>query len=74
VQYTLANYPTLGREEGYLRMVEHLSQKYDYGGYLRLWFPESENSRRLEELRQLIADKSALRSLYDEIYDEETTK
>ena len=71
IQYTLANHPELGREEGYERMEAHLKEKYDYGGYLRLWFPESENSRRLEELRQLIADKPRLRALYEEIYAEE---
>ena len=73
VQYTLSNYPTLSREEGYQRMLDHLHEKYDYGGYLRLWIEESENARRLEELRQLIADKPALARLYDEIYDELTT-
>ena len=73
IQYTLANYPTLGREEGYERMVEHLNEKYNYGGYLRLWIAESENSRRLEELRQLIAQPEALRQTYDKIYDELTT-
>lgn len=73
IQYTLANYPTLGREEGYERMVEHLNEKYNYGGYLRLWIAESENSRRLEELRQLIAQPEALRQAYDKIYDELTT-
>lgn len=73
IQYTLANYPTLGREEGYERMVEHLNEKYNYGGYLRLWIAESENARRLEELRQLIAQPEALRQTYDKIYDELTT-
>lgn len=72
IQYTLANYPTLGREEGYERMVEHLNEKYNYGGYLRLWIAESENARRLEELRQLIAQPEALRQTYDKIYDELT--
>lgn len=72
VQYTLTNYPELGREDGYERMVEHLNEKYNYGGYLRLWIEESENGRRLEELRQIIADKSLLRTIYDDIYNEET--
>lgn len=72
IQYTLANYPTLSREEGYERMVEHLNEKYNYGGYLRLWIAESENARRLEELRQLIAQPEALRQAYDKIYDELT--
>lgn len=70
IQYTLANHPYLNREEGYERLVEHLHEKYDYGGYLRLWIEESENGERLEQLRQLIANKEALRSVYDKIYDE----
>lgn len=71
VQYTLANHPELDREEGYLRLVEHMREKYDYGGYLRLWIEQSDNARRLEELRRIIADRAELRRLYDEIYDEE---
>lgn len=71
VQYTLANHPELDREEGYLRLVEHMREKYDHGGYLRLWIEQSDNARRLEELRRIIADKAELRRLYDEIYDEE---
>lgn len=72
VQFTLANHPELDCEEGYLRLVEHMREKYDYGGYLRLWIEESDNARRLEELRRIIADKAELRRLYDEIYDYET--
>lgn len=74
VQYTLTHYPELGREEGYERMVEHLNEKYNYGGYLRLWIEESENGRKLEELRQIIANKSLLRRIYDEIYNEEINR
>ena len=70
IQFTLTNYPELGREQGYERMVEHLNEKYNYGGYLRLWIAESENAKRLEELRQIIAQPAMLRQLYDEIYDE----
>ncbi len=71
VQFTLTHHPELDCEEGYDRMVEHLNEKYNYGGYLRLWIKESENGRRLEELRQIIANKSLLRTIYDEIYNEE---
>lgn len=71
VQFTLTHHPELDREEGYNRMVEHLNQKYNYGGYLRLWIEESENGRKLEELRQIIGNKSLLRTIYDEIYNEE---
>ena len=71
VQFTPTHQPELDREEGYNRMVEHLNEKYNYGGYLRLWIEESDNGRRLEELRQIIANKSLLRTIYDEIYNEE---
>ena len=70
VQFTLTHHPELDREEGYERLVEHMREKYDYGGYLRLWIEESDNAQRLEELRRIIADKPLLRSLYEEIYDE----
>ena len=70
VQFTLTHHPELDREEGYERLVEHMREKYDYGGYLTLWIEESENAKRLEELRRIIADKPLLRRLYDEIYDE----
>ena len=74
IQYSLEHHPSLNREEGYDRLVEHMHEKYYYGGYLKLWFEESENARRLEELRQLIADKPALRERYDRLYDEITAK
>ena len=70
VQFTLTHHPELDREEGYERLVEHMCEKYDYGGYLRLWIEESDNAQRLEELRRIIADKPLLRRLYEEIYDE----
>ena len=70
VQFTLTHHPELDREEGYARLVEHMREKYDYGGYLRLWIEESDNAQRLEELRRIIADKPLLRRLYEEIYNE----
>lgn len=71
IQFTLTHHPTLNREEGYNRLLEHLGEKYDYGGYLRLWLPESDNAQRLEELRQIIANKPLLREIYERIYQEE---
>lgn len=74
VQFTLTHHPELDREQGYERLVEHMREKYDYGGYLKLWIEESDNAKRLEELRGIIADKELLRRLYDEIYDEVAEK
>ena len=74
VQFTLTHHPDLDREEGYQRLLEHMREKYDYGGYLKLWVEESDNAQRLEELRKIIADKPTLRRLYEEIYAEETAQ
>ena len=70
VQFTLTHHPDLDMEQGYERLLEHMCEKYDYGGYLKLWIEESDNAQRLEELRKIIADKPTLRRLYEEIYNE----
>ena len=72
VQYSLAHHPSFGREEHWERCLGHLHEKYYYGGYLKLYIPESENATRLEELRKLIARPEALRALFDRLYDELT--
>ena len=72
IQFTLANHPQLDKTEGYERMVAHLNEKYNYGGYLHLWIEESENAQQLEVLRQIIAHKDQLIAIYDEIYGELT--
>ena len=74
IQFTLTNHPELDMDEGYERLIQHLKEKYDYGGYLKLWIKESENAHRLEELRQIIANKELLRSIYERIYNEEITQ
>lgn len=71
VQYGFAHYPQMNREQMWERTLTHLQKKYGYGGYLRLWIPESSNSFRLEELRKIIADEKRLRSMFDCFYDEE---
>lgn len=71
VQYGLAHCPALSREEHFDRCRDHLRRKYGDGGYLRLWIAESDNARRLEELRATIRDDETLRRLFDEHYDAE---
>ena len=73
VQYGLAHCPALTREEHFARCREHLQRKYAEGGYLRLWLPESDNARRLAELREAIRDGEQLRRLFDAIFDAETS-
>lgn len=74
VQYTLANFPQLSKEEGYQRMVHHLNEKYSETGYLKLWIPESINASNLRKLWQIMADEVELRKFYEEIYTRETTQ
>ena len=69
VQYGLAHYPELDREGHYARCMEHLQQKYAEGGYLQLWIEESENARRLDELRRIINDAQLLRDRFDHLFD-----
>lgn len=68
LRYGLAEDPHRTREEHYRNLVAHLRKKYAAGGYLRLWIPESDNARRLEELRRLIATESGLRELFEQVY------
>ena len=72
IQYGLDHYPALDREGHRARCLEHLREKYGEGGYLRLWIAESENARRLEELRALIRDTPRLDRLFDRLFAEES--
>ena len=74
VQYGIEHYPELSREEHWARFVGHLHEKYYYGGYLRLFIPESKNAASLEELRQIIRDEASLRVTFDTLYDQEILK
>ena len=69
LQYGMKHEPDLDREGQYQRLMEHMREKYDYGGYLKLWIPQGENAQRLEEFRQTLADEKAFRQLFDTIYD-----
>lgn len=69
LQYGMKHEPDLDREGQYRRLMEHMREKYDYGGYLKLWIPESDNARNLEAFRQTLADEKAFRHMFDTIYD-----
>ncbi len=69
LQYGLKHEPSLDREGQYRRLMEHMREKYDYGGYLQLWIPESDNAKQLEAFRQTLANEEAFRRLFDTIYD-----
>lgn len=68
LQYGMKHEPGLDREGQYRRLMEHMREKYDYGGYMKLWIPESDNARHLEAFRQTLADEKAFRKMFDRIY------
>ena len=71
VQFGLKHYPELSKEQQYERFVEHLNEKYAPGGYMKLWFPESKNALQLRKLQSVICNEEQLRSLFENIYQEE---
>lgn len=72
IQYGLSNYPELDKEGQWQRFKEHLDNKYSKDGYIRLWIPNSPNAKKLNELRDLIAQPEELRKAFDKILAEET--
>ena len=72
VQYGLEHYPELDKAGHLARAKAHLAEKYGEGGYLKLWFKESDNARKLAELRTMMADTEALDALLDDIWNHET--
>ena len=71
VQYGMDHYPELDMEGHWQRLLEHLAEKYDYGGYIKLYIPESKNAAGLQTLRDIIHDPKRLRNIFEQIYDEE---
>lgn len=71
IQYGLANYPQLDHEDHWKRFMQHMDEKYSVNGYIRLWIQGSENERKLNELRQLIAEPAKMRPVFDRIFAEE---
>ena len=74
VQYGLSHYPSLSKEQHWERFVGHLREKYDYGGYLKLYIPHSDNATRLAELRAIIAQPDLLRSHFESFFERLTTE
>ncbi len=72
LQYGMKHHPGLDKESQYRRLMEHMQEKYNYGGYLKLWIPQGDNAKRLEEFRHLLADEKAFRRLFDKIYNQLT--
>ena len=70
IQYGLANYSELDYEGQWKRFKEHMDNKYSKEGYIRLWIPNSPNAKRLNDLRNLIANPTELRKAFERIFKE----
>jgi len=68
IQYGLDHYPELSKKQQYDRMMQHLHEKYGRNGYLKLWFPESPNTARLEKLRQMIDEETEINRIFEECF------
>ena len=71
IQFGLSHYPDKNKEEHWQRFEEHMENKYSANGYIRLWLPDSPNADNLKIIREIIADKDALRRYFLQLYTEE---
>lgn len=70
IQYGKENNPEKNKEEQWKRFAEHMEEKYSRNGYIKLWIPNSPNEKALNELRNIIENKSRLREEFEKIYEE----
>lgn len=70
IEFGLANYPEMNEEGQWQRFKQHMDEKYSVNGYMRLWIPGSPNERKLNELRNIIAQPQQLRQNFDRLYAE----
>ena len=71
VQYGLDHYPDMTEEQHWARFVEHMDNKYSAHGYIKLWIANSPNRDALQQIREIIADRQALRREFDKYFGEE---
>lgn len=68
IQYGMEHYPELGKEQQWERFSGHLADKYSEVGYIHLWIPNSPNQERIKRLREIIANKTALREVFERLF------
>ncbi len=71
IQYGLSHFPDLTFDEHTDRLIEHMERKYGERGYLKLWLNVQENIDQQKKLRELIKDRTNLKTLVKSIYDEQ---
>jgi len=71
VQFGMEHYPELDKTAHLARAKAHLKEKYGPGGYLKLWFDDSDNARKLNELRSMMVDENKMNELLETIWNKE---
>lgn len=72
VQYGMAHYPEMSKEEQWERFVSHIDNKYSVHGYIKLWIQHSPNEEGLRQIRAIINQPDELRAAFEKYYQEET--
>ena len=70
IPYGKDNNPADDKEQQGERFSQHMDEKYSRNGYIRLWIPNSPNEKALNELRNIIEDKTELRKYFEKIFEE----
>lgn len=70
IQYGKENNPDDDKEHQWEQFSQHMDEKYSRNGYIRLWIPNSPNEKALNELRNIIEDKTELRKYFEKIFEE----
>lgn len=68
IEYGLSHYPNLSKEEHFLRMKEHIIEKYGSNGYINLWLNTALNQKRLQELIELSTNDKQLLEMFNKYY------
>ena len=72
IDFGLNHYPEKSKEEHWQRFMEHMDNKYSVHGYIKLWLPGSDNEKKLNQLREYIANPVRMRPLFDRLFEEES--
>ncbi len=70
IQFGLEHEPEYNKQQHWQRFCEHMEEKYSSNGYIHLWINGSPNEARLKQVREIIADKTKLRQIFERIYSQ----
>ncbi|MBR1929723.1 MAG: phosphohydrolase [Paludibacteraceae bacterium] len=72
--FGLKEQPIANFEWLFERAYQHMIDKYAEGGYMQLWLNSERNQNGLKALREIINDKTRMRTICEQIYKESISK